>query len=165
MKGVPSCDKLWGSAWSFWSIDARMWVIIYTIIKHQFKRNAGNQIIQVPAGKETKRDFLSKVDRKGNRTKWISIGDYVEMCCFGLVTSAIHMIRTHLERWTIEGESPVGVVWRVVISSRVPGVGIPSERRESETSNSKYSTRPIANKYHEGMLKRTRDRELKDPET
>ncbi len=35
---------------------------------------------------------------------------------------------------------------------------------EAVTSNSKYFPRPIAYEYREGTLKRTLDRELKEPE-
>lgn len=74
---------------------------------------------------------------------------------------ANHVILTQLKSWTIEGYSPVEETWLAISISRVPRVGNPLGSRESETPNSKHYMRPIANKYHEGKLKRTRHKESK----
>ncbi len=70
-----------------------------------------------------------------------------------------------LERTAKQGDSPVAITKQAVEVSRVllPGNGAGS--REALTSNHTYVSRPIAYKYREGKLKRTRDREFKEPET
>lgn len=50
-------------------------------------------------------------------------------------------------------------------SSRVLFLGYEAGIRGASTSNPKYVKSPIAHEYREGKLKRTRDRELKEPET
>ena len=53
----------------------------------------------------------------------------------------------------------------VLAVSRVLYLGYDAGTRETLTPNPKYVLSPIANKYHEGKLKRTLYGELKDPET
>ena len=64
-----------------------------------------------------------------------------------------------LERSAIESDSLVREAMQDVTSSRVLFLGYETGRWELSTSNLKYVLRPIANKYHEGKLKRTHDRE------
>jgi hypothetical protein len=49
--------------------------------------------------------------------------------------------------------------------SRVLPLGYEVGIREALTSNSKYESSPIANKYSDGKFKRTLSRELTEPET
>ena len=49
--------------------------------------------------------------------------------------------------------------------SGVPHTGYCVGTWEASTSNPKYVQSPIANEYSDGKLKRTLDRELKEPET
>jgi hypothetical protein len=52
-----------------------------------------------------------------------------------------------------------------VESSRVPVLGYEPGMRGASTSNAKYVDSPIVYQYREGKLKRTHNRELKEPET
>ena len=54
---------------------------------------------------------------------------------------------------------------RILAVSRVLYFGYNAGMQEALTPNSKYVLSPIANKYREGKLKRTLNRESKDPET
>ena len=73
--------------------------------------------------------------------------------------------KSFLERNTIEGDSPVFEDKKDVTVSRIPFLGNGVGNWEALTSNRKYVPRPIAYEYREGKLKRTRDRESKEPET
>ena len=75
------------------------------------------------------------------------------------------MTQILLERRTIEGDSPVEKVWRILAVSRVAPIGYLARIRGASTSNLKYKMSPIAYQYCEGKLKSTHNRELKVPET
>ena len=74
-------------------------------------------------------------------------------------------MRSCLEWHATQGDSPVAVPQQMVESPRVPYLGNGAGIRGASTSNPKYVSSPIADKYREGTLKRTPDREFKDPET
>ena len=67
--------------------------------------------------------------------------------------------RSALESATKEGDSPVVEATMVLGISGIGHPGYDVRRWEALTSNPKYLRRPIAYKYREGKLKRTRDRE------
>ena len=87
------------------------------------------------------------------------------MWCCGPSFSPRLASRTFLERKVAEGENPVGKAEKDVKVSRVlpPGYGVGNW--EASTSNRKYVESPIVYKYREGTLKRTHNRESKEPET
>jgi hypothetical protein len=70
-----------------------------------------------------------------------------------------------LEKCAREGDSPVVDNERDEEVSRVPSLGNGVGSWEASTSNRKYVKSPIEYQYREGKLKRTRDREFKEPET
>jgi hypothetical protein len=74
-------------------------------------------------------------------------------------------MRSRLEWRAIQGDSPVAATQQMVESPRVLFLGNGAGIWEASTSNPKYVSSPIADKYREGTLKRTPDREFKDPET
>lgn len=73
--------------------------------------------------------------------------------------------RSRLEWRAIQGDSPLAAPQQMVASPRVLFLGNGAGIRGASTSNPKYVLSPIAYKYREGTLKRTRDREFKEPET
>ncbi len=83
---------------------------------------------------------------------------------YRLPLKAFNLIRSFLERNTIQGDSPVEVRQRSEEVSRVPLLGNGAGIRGTLTSKTKYVSNPIANEYREGKLKRTLDRESKVPE-
>ena len=70
-----------------------------------------------------------------------------------------------LECATKQGDSPVATIEQAVKVSGVPLPGNGVGSWGPHTSNRKYVSRPIAYKYREGTLKRTFDKESKEPET
>jgi hypothetical protein len=70
-----------------------------------------------------------------------------------------------LEWHAIQGDSPVAAPQQIVAVSRVLLPGNGAGMWGASTSNPKYVSSPIEYKYREGKLKRTPDREFKDPET
>ena len=88
-----------------------------------------------------------------------------EMWCYGLSFVSRRRTRIFLERKASEGDSPVQIILQGLIVSRVPSLGYVVGIWEPSTSNLKYYLSQIANKYREGKLKRTLNRELKDLET
>ena len=83
---------------------------------------------------------------------------------YGLSFSSRLEMQSALERVAEQGDSPVAITEQDVKVSRVLLPGYGAGNWEALTSNRKYVLRPIANQYREGKLKRTHDRELKDPE-
>ena len=81
---------------------------------------------------------------------------------YGLPFSPRLSRKSLLERSAIEGDSPVFEDKQDVAVSGIPFLGNGMGTWEALTSNRKYVPRPIADKYREGKLKRTLDRELKD---
>ena len=72
-KGVPSCEKPGGGARSRRTRDPRMGYPVPSGTLPLGSGNAGKGNIRVPAGKESKRDAVSRGDRKRqspNRTPW-----------------------------------------------------------------------------------------------
>lgn len=63
-KGVPSCEKPGGGAWSRRTRDPRMGNPAPSGALPHGSGNAGKGNIRVPAGKESKRDAVSRGDRK-----------------------------------------------------------------------------------------------------
>ena len=74
-------------------------------------------------------------------------------------------MRSRLEWHAIQGDSPVAAPQQMVESPRVLYLGNGAGMWGASTSNPKYVSSPIAHKYREGTLKRTHDREFKEPET
>ena len=74
------------------------------------------------------------------------------------------MTRSLLESNTVQGDSPVEERKKVLEVSRV--LLLENEVRiwGALTSKTKHVSKPIENQYREGTLKRTLDREFKDPE-
>jgi len=138
---------------------------IRLLFKTERLGNAGNWNISVPAGKEINWDVVSKSDWKPHTANRIWHWKMSEMWCFGPSFNPRLEMRSLLESSTIKGESPVAVTEQDVEVSRVVFLGYGAWKWEALTSNRKYVSRPIAYEYCEGQVKRTHDRESKDPET
>ena len=74
-KGVTSYEMLRRMACTCWTGDAWMRLLFKSVRMG----NAGNWSVLVPAGKEIKRDAVSKSDRKQRRANWILVWKYKEM--------------------------------------------------------------------------------------
>ena len=161
MKDVTSCIMPGRGACNLWTRDFRM------RLRNNTERwaNAGDGNILVPAGKEIKRDAASISERTQHKANWICYSNIIEMWCCRTFFYPNQLIWTPLERGTAKGDSPVRVSWWILSVSWISYLGYGARNWESSTSNLKYFSRPIEQKYREGKLKRTLDRESKDLET
>jgi hypothetical protein len=160
-KDVATCDKFRRAGSKLWTGNFRMRLRI----RSERTSNAVNGNVLVTAGREINWDIVSKSDWKQSRANWIP----AEMCgrcgVLRLPFSPNQNSWSCLERHTIQGDSPVDKILEDVVVSWVLLVGYLAGIWVALTSNSKYSTRPIAYEYSDGKLKRTPNRELKDSET
>ncbi len=108
-KGVPSCEKPGGGARSLRTRDSRMGYPVPSGTLPYGSGNAGKGNICVPAGKESKRDAVSRGDRKRHSPNRTSGGNSGWMWCCRTLPNAVERSRSGLERPAVEGDSPVGV--------------------------------------------------------
>jgi hypothetical protein len=80
----------------------------------QGRGNPLNGNILVRGGRETNWDSLSSSERRGKSSNRIPQGDLWEMWGCGPEVLPNRRSRSDLERSVVEGDSPVGVSWKVV---------------------------------------------------
>ena len=109
MKDVTNYEMPWRDVCSLWTMDVRMRLIYKT----ESLGNAGNLNVLVPAGIKINWDAASKSDWTQQLANWIFCSNALEMWCCRPSFSPNSLIRSELESFTIQGDSPVWVRLRM----------------------------------------------------
>ncbi len=104
-KDATNCEKPWRDVRSLWTMGVRMRLLF----KSERIGNSGNWNVLVPEGIKINWDAASKSDWTQHLANWIFCSNALEMWCCRLFFSPNFLIRSELESFTIQGDSPVWV--------------------------------------------------------